>query len=198
MAFLSTTKPSNFRFSIAVIILLFISLGCTAPETSAITPTPSPLATIQSATPTSTPQALTTKTAPAPIIPPATPTIRPPRQFLPERVPTTELRNGGFNIPQEILETLTVDLGRRTEGNPEDISVAEGRAVTWSDGSLGCPQPGRIYTQALVEGFQVILSLQGQKYDYRVGNGGTFLLCESAGIPGIGAPGNGNRGAPRQ
>ena len=33
------------------------------------------------------------------------------------------------------------------------------------------------YTQALVDGYQVIVSAGGKEYDYRAGSGG-FRLCE--------------------
>jgi hypothetical protein len=38
--------------------------------------------------------------------------------------------------------------------------------VTWSDGALGCPAPGRFYTQALVPGFRVQLEAGGERFDY--------------------------------
>ena len=36
-----------------------------------------------------------------------------------------------------------------------DLKVLSAEAVTWSDGSLGCPEPGMMYTQALVPGYRV-------------------------------------------
>jgi hypothetical protein len=37
-------------------------------------------------------------------------------------------------------------------GQIEDLTdqreVVSAKAVTWSDGSLGCPEPGKLYTQA--------------------------------------------------
>jgi hypothetical protein len=49
--------------------------------------------------------------------------------------------------------------------------------VTWPDGSLGCPDPGMMYTQALVEGYRVTLLAGDLTYDYRVGRGGHFRRC---------------------
>ena len=54
--------------------------------------------------------------------------------------------------------------------------------MTWPDGSLGCPQPGQVYTQALVDGYHVVLDADGDELDYRVGSGGSFNLCEN-GLP---------------
>ncbi len=52
-------------------------------------------------------------------------------------------------------------------------------AKTWNDGSLGCPEPGELYTQALVDGFQVVLEIDGERFDYRVGSGTDVRLCEA-------------------
>jgi hypothetical protein len=59
-------------------------------------------------------------------------------------------------------------------------SVLIAEAVTWTDGSLGCPEPGGMYTQALVDGYQVVVEVDGQEYDYRVGRGTDVRLCENA------------------
>jgi hypothetical protein len=54
---------------------------------------------------------------------------------------------------------------------------------TWNNGSLGCPSPGGVYTQALVDGVQVIVEVDGVQYDYRFGSGPKPILCLS-GRPG--------------
>jgi hypothetical protein len=61
--------------------------------------------------------------------------------------------------------------------------VIRDQAVTWSDGSLGCPQPGVFYTQALVPGYWVVLQVGDQEYDYRASERGHFVLCEGGGLP---------------
>ena len=49
--------------------------------------------------------------------------------------------------------------------------------MTWPSGALGCPEPGMLYTQALVPGYQVILDVGGKKLDYRAGESGAVRLC---------------------
>ena len=83
-------------------------------------------------------------------------------------------------IPREVWSAVLDDLSRRL-GSPIDdqgVEVVRADAVTWSDGSLGCPQPGQVYTQALVEGHQVVVVVDGETYDYRVPLGGAPHLCE--------------------
>lgn len=65
-----------------------------------------------------------------------------------------------------------------TLGVPEDeISVTGASAVTWNDGSMGCPQPDMSYTQALVDGARVTLTHGDTAYTYHQG-GGELFLCE--------------------
>ena len=59
-------------------------------------------------------------------------------------------------------------------GTPELVSA---EAVTWPDSSLGCPSPGVSYTQALVDGMRVIVSVAGTRYACRFGAGTDLKLC---------------------
>ncbi len=67
---------------------------------------------------------------------------------------------------------------QRTGGAKSDIKVLRAEAITWPDGSMGCPQPGQVYTQATVNGYWVILGHAGREYDYRAAASGYFVLCE--------------------
>lgn len=82
------------------------------------------------------------------------------------------------NMP-DVVELAIADLAERLEVDPESISTVKLEAKTWSDGSLGCPQPGMSYTQALVDGWQVLLQHQDRMFDYHAGSGDPFL-CASA------------------
>ncbi|HYI65340.1 MAG TPA: hypothetical protein VEW95_00285 [Candidatus Limnocylindrales bacterium] len=83
-------------------------------------------------------------------------------------------------LPNEILAGILSDAAQRTGVAEDAIEVVRADAMTWSDGSLGCPEPGMLYTQALVDGFHVIVNADGEELDYRVGQGGSFRLCEDA------------------
>ena len=49
--------------------------------------------------------------------------------------------------------------------------------VTWADGSLGCPEPGMMYTQALVRGYRIRVDAAGTPMTYHTGATSTFVLC---------------------
>jgi hypothetical protein len=49
--------------------------------------------------------------------------------------------------------------------------------VTWSDGSLGCPEPGMLYTQALVRGYRIVLQAGDERLEYHAGKSGQPKFC---------------------
>ena len=87
-------------------------------------------------------------------------------------------------IPSEVWQAILTDLERRLGTPMEDVSVLTAAAETWSDGSLGCPKDGEMYTQALVDGYQVVVEVAGTEYDYRVGSGTDVRLCENPPVGG--------------
>jgi hypothetical protein len=68
--------------------------------------------------------------------------------------------------------------------DPASVVLVSVKPVTWMDGSLGCPKPGVMYTQAVVPGFQVIVRAGDRKLDYRVGREGTAKRCDSGASTG--------------
>jgi hypothetical protein len=59
----------------------------------------------------------------------------------------------------------------------EQLVIVCAESVVWNDGSLGCPEPGMMYTQALLNGYWAVIEAAGQKSDFCVGSGGNFRLC---------------------
>jgi hypothetical protein len=80
------------------------------------------------------------------------------------------------DVPASVFNQIVADASAQTGVDPSAMTVLQSSAVTWSDGSLGCPRPGVMYTQALVEGFRVILEANGAQWDYH-GAGDQFVLC---------------------
>lgn len=60
----------------------------------------------------------------------------------------------------------------------DEVRVVTAEEVTWSDGSLGCPEPGQSYTQALVPGFRVVLEIGGDELNFHAAQGGEFRFCD--------------------
>lgn len=77
-------------------------------------------------------------------------------------------------------ELAKADLAARLGIDETQIEVVRREAVVWRDGSLGCPQPGEMYTQALVEGTYLELQADGTIYAYHSGEGRPPFLCEDS------------------
>lgn len=71
------------------------------------------------------------------------------------------------------------DLAKRLKIDQSIIQTESEESVTWNDGSMGCPQPGMMYTQALVDGSKVVLSAKQKPYQYHAGTDGKPFLCET-------------------
>lgn len=77
-----------------------------------------------------------------------------------------------------VVETALTDLATRLELDQAEIEVVSVEEVTWRDGSLGCPEPGMFYTQALVDGTRIVLAARGRRYHYHSGGHRAPFLCE--------------------
>jgi hypothetical protein len=69
------------------------------------------------------------------------------------------------------------DLAKRLGVDAAQVRVVSSTEVTWPDGSLGCPEPGMNYTQALVPGSRIILEVAGKQYHYHSGGTRAPFLC---------------------
>lgn len=80
------------------------------------------------------------------------------------------------SLPDARRTAIEADLAARgVSGEPTFVSA---EAITWSSGALGCAQPGQSYTQALIDGMRVIVTVAGESYDYRFGETDQPVLCE--------------------
>ena len=80
-------------------------------------------------------------------------------------------------------DAAVVDLAERLGVALGEIEIVSAEEVTWRDGSLGCPQPGMRYTQALVNGSRIVLRHGDREYHYHSGRGRPPFLCEQPAEP---------------
>lgn len=76
-----------------------------------------------------------------------------------------------------LVAQAVADLARRLSIEPSRIERLEAVAVTWPDGSLGCPREGMLYPQVLREGARIRLRANGTEYRYHSGQGRPPFLC---------------------
>lgn len=97
-----------------------------------------------------------------------------------ERVPTTTASPAmQGEVPDELLEQVLADAANRAGVEASSLTVVRSEAVTWNDGSLGCPEPGVLYTQEIIDGYWVEIVIGDVDLDYRLNSSGALLLCES-------------------
>lgn len=117
-----------------------------------------------------------------------TPSITTPSVTAPSTAPTT-LQETTTTMPpttigelpeadRAVVDAATADLADRLDVTAEEIAFVLFERVTWPDGSLGCPKPGMMYTQALVEGSRTLLTFDGVEYPYHAGRDDRPFLCE--------------------
>ena len=100
----------------------------------------------------------------------------------PNEATTTSTRAGEDSAPPASdefpIDLAVADLADRTGITADDITVVSAESVVWNDGSLGCPQPGESYTQALVPGYRIVLEADDTNFVYHGADGGDPFLCD--------------------
>ena len=59
------------------------------------------------------------------------------------------------------------------------ISLVNAKEVVWQDGSLGCPQPGMLYTQVITPGYLIKLKYDIRDFEYHAGKDRSPVYCEN-------------------
>jgi hypothetical protein len=113
------------------------------------------------------------------------PTRSPRREAPPTRIPDVPAEHVQPNgvpvntasMPLAVRRAVVADAARRFQVPENAVVLSGAEQVTWSDGALGCPQPGYNYTQALVPGFRVAATTSAGRFVYHTDNGGHVVTC---------------------
>lgn len=87
---------------------------------------------------------------------------------------------------REDVQAAVAAEAKRAGVDASQVEIAGYADVTWTDGSIGCPQPDQMYTMALVPGHQLILSVDGQVASYHAAEGKEFAYCANPKPPAAG------------
>ena len=96
---------------------------------------------------------------------------------VPEVTPAAKPRPVQARVPKEHLEPVLNKAAALADVPRDQLVIVRAEPVVWSDGSLGCPEPGAHYTQALVDGYWIVIAAAGKTYDFRMARNGIFQLC---------------------
>jgi hypothetical protein len=83
-------------------------------------------------------------------------------------------------VPEDVMAAIVADAAERLNVASSQLEIIRAEQVIWNDGSLGCPEPGVMYTQAIVEGYWVVVGYGDDVLDYRATAAGFWRLCEGA------------------
>ena len=81
-------------------------------------------------------------------------------------------------VPDDLLADVLAQAADRAGVDASEARIVTAEAVTWSDGSLGCPEPGMAYTQALVPGYRVVVEVEGVERHFHASESGDFRACD--------------------
>jgi hypothetical protein len=90
---------------------------------------------------------------------------------------TTAEPNGVVQVPGSLLSGVIEDAANRQSVAIATVTVLSGQPVDWSDGSLGCPEPGKSYVQVLTPGYLVMIDAGGVTLEYHLNQQGAFKQC---------------------
>ncbi|MFP4395225.1 MAG: hypothetical protein ACLFTI_08180 [Anaerolineales bacterium] len=81
---------------------------------------------------------------------------------------------------QDAAEALQEEVAEEVEVTPEELEAIAAEEVQWSDASLGCPEPGRVYAQVIVPGWKIIFrDASGQSYEVHTDKAqGRWVICD--------------------
>ncbi len=170
------------------LIVIFL-IGCTAvttpeePEATAVPAEPAlqEMPPVNEETPEDTPEADAPEAAPTPtsdkqVSEPVTVDLGDVTPVPLEGTPVVQPAPGNPGVKDPVVQAMT-DLSQRLSVTVDDIELVSLLEVTWRDGSIGCPEAGVAYTQALVPGQQMILRVNGEDYYYHSGKNSDFTYC---------------------
>lgn len=143
-----------------------------------------PTEIVESVSPISSCQANAADCAPTPAgaepILPTTPPPAEPAQPAQEAIGIPEAQKvqllPGSETP---LAAALADLAKQIGIPADQISLVSMEAKEWSDTALGCPQEGMMYAQVITPGFLMILSAQGQPYEYHTDQKTSVVWCKN-------------------
>src|SRR6185503_859508 len=88
-------------------------------------------------------------------------------------------------IPIGVRRAVVADAARRFKVPESAVVLTRAEQVTWPNAALGCPEPGTMYTQALVPGFRVVARTYAGDLLYHTDTVGQLRNCRVQEGPGL-------------
>ncbi len=91
-------------------------------------------------------------------------------------VQQTEIAN---SLSDRVASAVITEVSKQTKIPTKNLKITQYSRQTWSNGCLGLSTPGEICTQALVEGWRLVVSGTNRTWVYRSNRNGQILRLET-------------------
>ena len=93
--------------------------------------------------------------------------------------PVVERLSENAELSDQVAKAVITDLSKQTKIPANKLKITQYSRQTWSNGCLGISKPGEICTQALVEGWRIVVSGNNRTWVYRSNRNGRILRLET-------------------
>ena len=83
------------------------------------------------------------------------------------------------DLPESVSQAVIQAVSNMTNIDPNKLKIINYGQQLWPDGCLGLPNPGEVCTQALVEGWRVVVGNGDKEWIYRTNTDGNHLRLEN-------------------
>ena len=83
-------------------------------------------------------------------------------------------------VPPEASQAVDAalqDAAAHLNVSRDQLQVSQVGSQQWNDASLGCPQPGQLYSQIVTPGFLVMITSGSHQLEYHTDMRGRVTLC---------------------
>jgi hypothetical protein len=83
-------------------------------------------------------------------------------------------------VPPEsaaVVDAAKTDAASHLGVSRDTLQVEQVQQREWPDSSLGCPQPGQLYSQVVTPGYLVVINAAGKRLEYHTDDRARVMLC---------------------
>jgi hypothetical protein len=82
--------------------------------------------------------------------------------------------------PQPVVDAAMNDAAAHLGVSVQAVHVDRVEARQWPDASLGCPQPGEMYSQIVTPGFLIVIGSGSSQLEYHTDTRSKLVLCKES------------------
>jgi hypothetical protein len=75
------------------------------------------------------------------------------------------------------VDAALADAARHLNVSRDTLRVDQVEPREWPDASLGCPQPGQLYSQVVTSGYLIMIANSGKQLEYHTDDRSRVTLC---------------------